>query len=323
MKNPDFSTALSSSLFTDYRQGKAFRFPSPAKLNLFLYINGRRTDGYHELQTLFQFLDYGDWLDITPRKDEQIRLTPSIEMLPAEHNLIYRAAKLLRHKTGVRFGADIHLHKVLPMGGGVGGGSSNAATTLLALNYLWRTDLNLSELAALGLRLGADVPVFIYGHAAFAEGVGEKIRYCEPAQKWYLVLHPNVSVSTHTIFQDPHLPRHTPKRSLSELIGTNYTNDCEKIVINHYPKVEEALNWLLKYAPSRLTGTGACVFAEFDEEQAARAVFNIKPEKFTGFVAKGLNLSPLHTLLDYLYRQDQIQYPDLIQSTPEVNNARY
>ena len=299
MKSHQFSTALCQN--TTQSNGKPLRFPSPAKLNLFLYINGKLPNGYHELQTLFQFLDFGDWLEMSIREeDNQIVLTPEIPNLKTEDNLIYRAAKLLQEKANIQFGANIHLDKILPMGGGVGGGSSNAATALIALNYLWQANLSIDELAKLGLTLGADVPIFVHGHAAFAEGVGEKITYCEPAEKWFVVLKPDDSISTAVIFQDQNLPRNTPKKSLEQLLSESYVNDCEKIVINHYSNVEKALNWLLQYAPARLTGTGACVFAEFDHEAEAQAVFRQKPEEFFGFVAKGLNVSPLHAMLKQL-----------------------
>ena len=182
-------------------------------------------------------------------------------------------------------------------GGGVGGGSSNAATTLVALNDLWKTGLTTEELAQLGLSLGADVPIFVHGKAAFAEGVGEQITYCEVPEKWYVVLKPNVSISTAVIFSDPDLPRQTPKKPLSQLLQEEYANDCEKVVRDHYSEVEELLNWLVKYAPARLTGTGACVFAEFDDEKSAQWVLEAKPQNCFGFVAKGLNLSPLHAML--------------------------
>ena len=299
MKSHQFSTALSQN--TTQSNGKPLRFPSPAKLNLFLYINGKLPNGYHELQTLFQFLDFGDWLEMSIREeDNQILLTPEIPNLKTEDNLIYRAAKLLQEKANIQFGANIHLDKILPMGGGVGGGSSNAATALVALNYLWQANLSIDELAKLGLTLGADVPIFVHGHAAFAEGVGEKITYCEPAEKWFVVLKPDDSILTAAIFQDPNLPRNTPKKFLEQLLSEPYVNDCEKVVINHYSNVEKALNWLLQYAPARLTGTGACVFAEFDHEAEAQAVFRQKPKEFFGFVAKGLNVSPLHAMLKQL-----------------------
>ena len=299
MKSHQFSTSLSQN--TTQSNGKLLRFPSPAKLNLFLYINGKLPNGYHELQTLFQFLDFGDWLEISIREeDNKILLTPEIPNLKTEDNLIYRAAKLLQEKANIQLGANIHLDKILPMGGGVGGGSSNAATALVALNYLWQANLSIDELAKLGLTLGADVPIFVHGHAAFAEGVGEKITYCEPAEKWFVVLKPDDSISTAAIFQDSNLPRNTPKKSLEQLLSEPYVNDCEKVVINHYSNVEKALNWLLQYAPARLTGTGACVFAEFDNEAEAQAVFRQKTEEFFGFVAKGLNVSPLHAMLKQL-----------------------
>ncbi|TNH03487.1 4-(cytidine 5'-diphospho)-2-C-methyl-D-erythritol kinase [Testudinibacter sp. TR-2022] len=273
------------------------RYPCPAKLNLFLYINRQRSDGYHELQTLFQFLDYGDWLTVHVRNDTQINLTPHLEGVSPEHNLVYRAAKLLQQHSGCQLGADLYLDKVLPMGGGVGGGSSNAATALMVLNQLWQLNLDLDSLAKLGLTLGADVPIFIYGNAAFAEGVGEELTACYPEEKWYLVAKPNVSIATAEIFGDPTLPRHTPKKSLTTLLKQEFSNDCEKIVRDHYPEVEHLLNWLLQYAPARLTGTGACVFAEFDNKIAAQQVCEQLPNTINAFVARGMNRSPLHILL--------------------------
>ncbi|AGB77873.1 4-diphosphocytidyl-2-C-methyl-D-erythritol kinase [Enterobacteriaceae bacterium strain FGI 57] len=276
------------------------RWPSPAKLNLFLYITGQRADGYHELQTLFQFLDYGDTLTIEPRQDGQLRLLTPLEGVPDEENLIIRAARLLAktaaqtHHLAEGSGADISIEKRLPMGGGLGGGSSNAATVLVALNHLWQCGLSEDELAAIGLTLGADVPVFVRGHAAFAEGVGEQLTPINVAEKWYLVVHPGVSIPTPVIFKDPDLPRNTPKRSIDTLLKCEFGNDCEVIARKRFREVDEVLSWLLEYAPSRLTGTGACVFAEFDTELAARQVLEQAPEWFNGFVAKGVNLSPLH-----------------------------
>ena len=279
------------------------RFPAPAKLNLFLYITGQRADGYHTLQTLFQFLDYGDTLSFEPRTDGVIRLLTPIEGVPEEENLIVRAARLLMQqalKTGrlpAGSGADIQIDKRLPMGGGLGGGSSNAATVLVALNHLWQCGLSVDELAELGLTLGADVPVFVRGHAAFAEGVGEVLTPVEPEEKWYLVAHPGVSIPTPTIFRDPELPRNTPKRSIETLLKCEFSNDCEVIARKRFRKVDEALTWLLEYAPSRLTGTGACVFAEFDTESAALQVLEQAPAWLRGFVARGVNLSPLASAL--------------------------
>lgn len=279
------------------------RWPSPAKLNLFLYITGQRPDGYHTLQTLFQFLDYGDTLTIVPRQDGQLRLLTPVEGVPDEENLIIRAARLLMHSaaTSERLpkgsGADISIDKRLPMGGGLGGGSSNAATVLVALNHLWQCQLSEDELATIGLTLGADVPVFVRGHAAFAEGVGEILTPVDVAEKWYLVAHPGVSIPTPVIFRDPELPRNTPVRSIETLLNCEFANDCEVIARKRFREVDDVLSWLLEYAPSRLTGTGACVFAEFDTELAARQVLEQAPEWLQGFVAKGVNLSPLKQAL--------------------------
>ncbi|POT59236.1 4-(cytidine 5'-diphospho)-2-C-methyl-D-erythritol kinase [Citrobacter amalonaticus] len=278
-------------------------WPSPAKLNLFLYITGQRADGYHTLQTLFQFLDYGDTIGIALRSDGEIHLLTPVEGVENEDNLIVRAARLLMDSASgsgrlpAGSGADICIEKRLPMGGGLGGGSSNAATVLVALNHLWQCGLSVDELAAIGLTLGADVPVFVRGHAAFAEGVGEILTPVNPPEKWYLVAHPGVSIPTPIIFKDPDLPRNTPKRSIETLLKCEFSNDCELIARKRFRKVDAALSWLLEYAPSRLTGTGACVFAEFDTESRARQVLEQAPEWLEGFVAKGVNLSPLHQAL--------------------------
>lgn len=275
------------------------KWPAPAKLNLFLYITGQRADGYHTLQTLFQFLDYGDTLTIEPRSDSKICLLTPVEGVADEENLIVRAARLLMKRaeeTGrlaPGSGADIAIEKCLPMGGGLGGGSSNAATVLVALNYMWNCGLSIDELAELGLALGADVPVFVRGHAAFAEGVGEILTPVNPPEKWYLVAHPGVSIPTPVIFKDPELTRNTPVRSIDTLLNCEFANDCEVIARKRFREVDAALSWLLEYAPSRLTGTGACVFAEFDTESAARQVLEQAPEWLHGFVARGVNLSPL------------------------------
>lgn len=278
-------------------------WPSPAKLNLFLYITGQRADGYHTLQTLFQFLDYGDEIGINLRHDGEIHLQTPVEGVAYEDNLIVRAARLLMKTASASdrlpagSGADISIEKRLPMGGGLGGGSSNAATVLVALNHLWQCGLSADELAAIGLTLGADVPVFVRGHAAFAEGVGEILTPVDPQEKWYLVAHPGVSIPTPVIFNDPDLPRNTPKRSINTLLKCEFGNDCEVIARKRFREVDAALSWLLEYAPSRLTGTGACVFAEFDTESRARQVLEQAPEWLKGFVAKGVNLSPLHRAL--------------------------
>ena len=278
-------------------------WPAPAKLNLFLYITGRRTDGYHNLQTLFQFLDYGDTLTITPDSRGDIRLLTPLDDVPNEQNLIVRAARALMQAAEARgtlprqAGAAIALEKRLPMGGGLGGGSSDAATVLVALNHLWQTRLSVDELATLGVRLGADVPVFVRGHAAFAEGVGEQLQPAEPKEKWYLVAHPGVSIATPVIFGDPELTRDSPIRSLDELLQRPFHNDCESVARKRFREVDELVSWLLEYAPSRLTGTGACVFAEFNTESEARQVLELAPEWIRGFVSRGLNVSPLQRTL--------------------------
>ena len=279
------------------------RWPSPGKLNLFLFITGRRIDGYHNLQTLFQFLDYGDEMTFAVDLSAQIRLLNPIDNVPCEENLIYRAAQRLKMQAIAdsrcedSVGVAIGLDKKLPMGGGLGGGSSNAATTLIALNQLWQLNYSLSQLADLGLALGADVPIFVHGYAALAEGIGEQLTPVEPMEKWYLVAHPNVSIPTPVIFNDPELTRDSPVRSVEQLMNSPWSNDCEPIARKRFRKVDELLNWLLEYAPSRLTGTGACVFAEFDSEAAARYVLTLTPPWMTCFVAKGVNVSPLHRRL--------------------------
>ncbi|WP_455819515.1 4-(cytidine 5'-diphospho)-2-C-methyl-D-erythritol kinase [Pseudomonas cerasi] len=278
-------------------------WPAPAKLNLFLYITGRRADGYHDLQTLFQFLDYGDTLKIEANSQGELRLLTPVDGVPDEQNLIVRAAELLRERAlaqGVlpaNAGANLAVEKRLPMGGGLGGGSSNAATVLVALNHLWQTGFSFEQLAEFGLQLGADVPVFVRGFSAFAEGVGEQLTPVSPTEKWYLVMHPGVSVATPVVFNDPELTRNTPKREISALLATDFRNDCEAAVRNRFREVEQLVSWLLEYAPSRLTGTGACVFAEFDTEYAARQVLELAPKGLQGFVARGVNVSPLHRTL--------------------------
>ncbi|MDU6078557.1 MAG: 4-(cytidine 5'-diphospho)-2-C-methyl-D-erythritol kinase [Pantoea sp.] len=281
-------------------------WPAPAKLNLFLYITGRRADGYHNLQTLFQFLDYGDSLHITPDSSGRVSLTTPVDGVAHDDNLIVRAATALRqaaqaqHRLPADAGAQIAIEKRLPMGGGLGGGSSNAATVLVALNHLWGVGLSLEALAELGIKLGADVPVFVRGFAAFAQGVGEQLQPADPAEKWYLVAHPGVSVPTPLVFNDPQLTRDSPTRSLAALLSTPFHNDCEAVVRKRFREVDELVSWLLEYAPSRLTGTGACVFAEFDTESAARQVLELAPKWVCGFVARGVNVSPLHRTLSGL-----------------------
>ncbi|WP_029685997.1 4-(cytidine 5'-diphospho)-2-C-methyl-D-erythritol kinase [Tatumella saanichensis] len=278
-------------------------WPSPAKLNLFLYITGQRPNGYHDLQTLFQFLDYGDTLSIELTEDGQLQMAESLDQVADEDNLILRAACLLKQRAvsekrlAANAGARLSVSKKIPMGGGLGGGSSNAATAMVALNHLWQCGYSTETLAEDGLALGADVPVFIRGFAAFAEGVGEQLQPAFPEEKWYLVAHPGVSIPTPQVFGDPELTRNSAHRTLNQLMDTPWHNDCESVVRKRFRKVDELLLWLLEYAPSRLTGTGACVFAEFDTEDAARRVLELAPEWISAFVARGLNVSPLQKSL--------------------------
>ena len=275
--------------------------PAPAKLNRMLHITGRRADGYHELQTLFQFLDHGDTLHLAPRDDGKIRLTPGIAGVAPEENLIVRAARRLQAESGCPLGADIHLEKRLPMGGGLGGGSSDAATTLLGLDALWRLGLTLERLAALGLALGADVPVFVHGHAAWAEGIGERLTPVTLDTPWFVVVHPGIEVATPAVFRAPELTRHTPPITMARALqggASSWRNDCEATVRALYPPVAAALDWLSERAPTMLTGTGACVFARLaTEEQADRLLAEIGG-RWQAFKARGLNRSPLHDVLD-------------------------
>lgn len=274
-----------------------FVFPSPAKLNLFLHINKQRDDGYHELQTLFQFLDYGDEITIEITKTNKIELANKVEGVATKDNLIYKAANMLLPLKNNTLGANIGITKVLPMGGGLGGGSSNAATVLLALNKLWGINLSTKKLAELGLSLGADVPVFVEGYAAFADGVGEQLQPATPDEPWYLVSKPNCSISTAEVFQSQDLPRNTPKLTFYDIDLSKVHNDCEKMVIKHYPEVANLLAWLVEYAPSRMTGTGACIFSRFDSKQEACRIQSLLPNGVTSFVAKGLNQSPVHAIV--------------------------
>ncbi|WJG08252.1 4-(cytidine 5'-diphospho)-2-C-methyl-D-erythritol kinase [Aliiglaciecola sp. LCG003] len=268
-------------------------WPSPAKLNLFLHITGRNPQGYHLLQSLFQMVDVGDRLAFKVNQSGIINLQTVLQDVPAEQNLIVKAAKLLQHYTKTSAGCDIWLDKVLPMGGGIGGGSSNAATTLVALNYLWNTNLPSHVLSELGLQLGADVPIFIQGKTAFAEGVGEIISPVELKTQYYLIVFPNCHVSTAEVFAAADLPRNTPKIAWSDYSFEQTHNDCQKLVSQRYPKVANLLAHLLEYAPSRMTGTGACLFAIFDTNNQAQQVKDTLPEDCQAFIAKGVNNSPL------------------------------
>ncbi len=274
--------------------------PAPAKLNLMLHILGRRADGYHELQTLFQFLEHGDELGFALRADGEIRLHSEIAGVAHDDNLIVRAARQLQRQSGCPLGADIWLDKRLPMGGGIGGGSSDAATTLLGLNHLWQLGWNEERLAALGLSLGADVPVFVRGRAAFAEGVGEKLTPVTLDEPWFLVAIPQVLVSTAEVFSDPELTRDTPPIKVRSLLEGGGHNDCQPVVQKRYPEVRNALILLNKFVPTRLTGTGACVFGSFPNKDDADKVARQLPATLPSFVAQGRNVSMLHRKLETL-----------------------
>ncbi len=279
--------------------------PAPAKLNLFLHVTGRREDGYHTLQTLFQLLDHGDLITLTPRADNRIVRTSVLPGVPAETDLVVRAAEALAARATPPFGVDIEVIKQLPMGGGLGGGSSDAASVLVGLNALWGLTLSRDELAQIGLGLGADVPVFVRAHTAFAQGVGEELTPVELPERAYLVLHPGCEVSTARIFNAPALTRDTPGLRIADFSHATTRNDCEPVVRELFPAVADALDWLERNLPpdaegARLTGTGACVFAALPtvveaEELLGRALM-AHPD-WQGFVARGVNRSPLEAAL--------------------------
>ncbi|WP_111641050.1 4-(cytidine 5'-diphospho)-2-C-methyl-D-erythritol kinase [Marinimicrobium alkaliphilum] len=271
--------------------------PAPAKLNLFLHITGRRADGYHQLQTLFQLLDYGDQLHFRLRPDDTLQLTPALPGVADADNLILRAARLLRPWARGPAGADINLDKRLPMGGGIGGGSSDAATTLVALNRLWDCRLTRAELQHLGLQLGADVPVFVGAETAWAEGVGEVLKPVALAPRWFLVLCPQCHVSTKEIFSHKGLTRDTAAITVAAFLREGGHNDCQPLVERLYPAVANALAWLSRFTDNALlTGTGACIFAAFANRQEAEHVLAQAPSDLPGFVAQGINRSPLYEL---------------------------
>jgi 4-diphosphocytidyl-2-C-methyl-D-erythritol kinase len=271
--------------------------PAPAKLNLMLRIVGRRPDGYHLLQTVFQILDYGDELRFLVRHDGEVRRLGEVPGVAADADLVVRAARLLQQETGCRLGADIEVRKRVPLGGGLGGGSSDAATTLLALNRLWGLGLDQGRLAALGVRLGADVPVFVGGRSAWSEGIGELLTPLDLPDTWYAVVRPPCAVSTAAVFADPELTRNSPVTTISTFFAGSRQNDCLGVVRRRYPPVAAALDWLDGFGTAQLTGTGSCVFAAFEREAGARAVIAALPAGHEGFAARGLNRSPVLALV--------------------------
>ena len=272
-------------------------WPSPAKINLFLHVLGRQDNGYHRLQTLFQLLDYGDALAFELTDTPDIVMATPLPGVADDDNLIVRAARALQAYGTCSQGARIYLNKRLPMGGGIGGGSSNAATTLVVLNHLWGCHLSNEALATIGLTLGADVPVFVHGRTAFADGVGEQLVNHDVPETYYLVAHPGVHVSTQAVFNHPQLPRNTPPLLWQDYNFESTHNDCEEIVCQQYPEVANLLQWLVHYAPARMTGTGSGVFACFASAEAAQTALVALPKNWSGFVARGVNLSPLHEKL--------------------------
>lgn len=289
----------------------ALTLPSPAKLNLFLHITGRRSDGYHELQTAFQLLDFGDSVELNTRSDNKIVLLESLEGVPDEDNIVIRAAKLLQKQQSDKntvLGADIKINKQIPMGGGLGGGSSNAASTLLGLNYLWKMGLSNDQLAEIGLSLGADVPVFIYGQNSFGEGIGERLQPLVLPKYWFTVIKPPVSVPTAEIFLHSQLTRDTVTIRIAAVfehlqtpdLAKELRNDCENIVRSEYPEISEALDWLNGLGTARLTGTGACIFARFASLAEAEAVLAEMPASYTGFIAQGTDRSTAHQALEMI-----------------------
>lgn len=273
-------------------------WPAPAKLNLMLHITARRADGYHELQSVFQFIDYCDELSFSVRADNRVARLSGNEAVAEKDDLVVKAALALQKHTACQQGVDIRIHKQLPMGAGLGGGSSDAATTLHALNQLWQLALSDQELADIGLKLGADVPVFVHGFAAFAEGIGEQLTPVTLDNPWYLVITPHVHVSTVEIFRDNELTRDSPAIKICDLSGTAWTNVCTPVVVKRYPEVAKALKILAEHAEARMSGTGASVFAAFDsKEQAENAMATLKKvaaeKRWRVFIARGLNQSPL------------------------------
>ena len=272
-------------------------YPAPAKLNLFLHVVGRRADGYHLLQTLFRFVGYGDQLTFSPRGDGEVTLARPLPGVPTESDLTVRAARLLQAETGCRQGVEISVEKRLPMGGGLGGGSSDAATTLVALNRLWATGLSRAELQTLGLALGADVPVFVFGRDAFAEGVGEALQPLALPPAWYVVVSPGVSVPTAEIFSAEDLTRNTAPIKMADFAPSTTRNDLQAVACSRYPEVQRAIDWLDAYAPALMTGSGACVFAEVPSEAEADRITKNCPPQWKAWKVRSLTRHPLYEWL--------------------------
>ena len=270
------------------------RLPAPAMLNLMLHITGRRADGYHSLQTVFQFIDLCDWLEFELAADGRIQRLESTTPVAAADDIVLAAANLLQARFGVSQGVSIRLDKRIPIGGGLGGGSSDAASCLLALNRLWELDLSLSQLARIGLELGADVPVFVHGRAAWAAGVGEELEAIDIDEPNYLVIDPQIQVSTAQIFADQELTRNCDPITIRAFLRGVGRNVCEPVVRKHHPQVGDALDWLNQFGQAHMSGTGGCVFAEIDSLAQAEIVKSQLPEPWVGYVATAMNHSPVH-----------------------------
>ena len=270
--------------------------PAPAKLNLFLHITGQRADGYHLLQTVFRLLDWGDTLDFAVRSDGEIHRVNAVAGVPEETDLCVRAARALQRASGCTLGADITVHKRLPLGGGLGGGSSDAATTLMALDRLWNTRLGLARLLETGIELGADVPFFLFGRDAFAEGIGEILQPAALPPACYVVLAPGVSAQTARIYASPDLTRNTPPIKVSEFTFDRTCNDLQPVACKLFPEITDALSWLGQYAPARMTGSGACVFAPVDSFEHAAQIVGQCPARWQAWQAASLARHPMHGL---------------------------
>jgi 4-diphosphocytidyl-2-C-methyl-D-erythritol kinase len=268
-------------------------YPAPAKLNLFLHVVGRRDDGYHLLQSAFRLIDRADTVHLALRDDGRVVRERDLPGVAEDDDLTVRAARLLQTHAPEGAGVTIRLEKILPLGGGLGGGSSDAATVLLALNRLWQVNLPRESLQALALQLGADVPLFVFGQTAFAEGVGEVLSPLNVAPAWYVVLMPPVQVPTAAIFAAPELTRDTPALKMARFSAGMGRNDLQPVVVSRYPEVARYLEWLAQFGAARMTGSGACVFASFESEDAAWGVLRQLPETMQGFVAQGLDRHPL------------------------------
>jgi 4-diphosphocytidyl-2-C-methyl-D-erythritol kinase len=282
----------------------ASHWPAPAKLNLFLHVTGRRPDGYHELQTLFQLIDLCDTITIAVREDGRIERPAGPVGVAPHEDLTLRAALALQQATGTRRGADLRVHKRIPQGAGLGGGSSDAATTLLALNELWDCRLSLDELARLALPLGADVPVFVRGSSAWAEGIGERLTPVTLPEAWYVIIYPGVALRTREVFQSPELTRNSPLITIRAFFQSGGHNDCEPVVRARSPEVAAALDWLAREGSARLTGTGSCVFSARTSAADAERLAARVPDRWMSFVARGLNASPVHEQLQQRGRRD-------------------